>query len=287
MQNPVAIAGGGRVGQALGRLLAERGTPVAAVACRSAAHAEQAAAFIGAGCAPAGYGELSAWAERTLIAVPDDAIEDVAARIAAGGMRRGLALHTSGALGHEALEPLARQGVHCGGLHPLQTVPSPSQGLAALRGAFFAVGGDEPAAKWAEDIAGALGGHAFRIAPGARPLYHAAAVMASNYLVALVDAATSLMERAGVAPDRALPALAPLVEASARNALALGPEKALTGPIRRGDAATVMRHLAALADAPPSVRKLYRAAGAHAVHLARRGGLEESKADALENLLRE
>ena len=197
-------------------------------------------------------------------------------------MRSGLALHTSGAAGVDVLQPLADQGVSCGSLHPLQTIPSPEKGLTALRGISFAVDGVGAAAAWAEQIAGSLEGRTFRIDPELRTLYHAAAVMASNYVVALIGAAAELMEQSGVPQREALAALAPLVEASARNALTLGPEKALTGPIRRGDRKTVASHLSALRQAPPPIEQLYRAAGRQTLRVA---GLDENCARELENLL--
>ncbi|MEK7408889.1 MAG: DUF2520 domain-containing protein [Acidobacteriota bacterium] len=282
----IGIAGGGRIAQAFGRLLREHGEPVAAVASREPEHAAAAARFIG--CPHAlSYAELPSRACRVLIAVPDDALASVAAALAGGGLRGGAALHTCGSRGPEALAALAAGGVSCGALHPLQTVATPQQGLAALPGAAFAITAEGPAAAWAERIVSLLDGLALRIPAERRPLYHAAAVMASNYLVGLVDAAVMLMNAAGVEEDTALRALAPLVGASSANALALGPLKALTGPIERGDVETVALHWKALAAAPAPVRELYRAAGLHLVTLARRRGLSEASAVRFERLFRQ
>lgn len=284
---PIGIAGGGRVAQALGRLLRERGEPVVAVASRNPAHAEAAAAFIGGSVEAASYARLPKLATRSLIAVSDDAVEQVAAVLAGAGMSRGAALHTCGALGPEVLAPLAAAGVSCATLHPLQTIATAEQGLTALPGVAFAIDGSGPALVWASSIATLLGGQTLRIPPGKRPLYHAAAVMASNYAVGLVDAAAILMGAVGVEQDAALRAIGPLVAASFRNALALGPCEALTGPIERGDTATVSAHLEALTTAPASVREFYRAAGLHVLELARKRGLPEANARAVERLLRE
>ncbi len=286
-REPVGLAGAGRIAQALGRLLRERGEPVVAVASRDPRHAEQAAVFIGGGVKAMTYDGLPAVAKRLLIAVPDGAIREVAALLAEAGARSGVALHTCGTLGPEALSPLAGAGVSCAALHPLQTVASPEQGLTALRGVAFAIDGEGPAVLWAERIAALLDGRALRIAPERRPLYHAAAVMASNYAVALVDAAVILMSAAGVEEDQALRAIDPLARASLHNALTLGPTKALTGPIERGDMETVSAHLRALAQEPEPVRNLYRAAGLQALELARRRGLPAEKARKLRELLLE
>ncbi len=285
IEAPIGIAGAGRIAQALGRLLIERGESVAGVASRDLAHARDAAGFMGERVQPVAYSQLPRHARRILIAVPDDAVTEVARTLAEAGMKGGAALHTAGSRGPDALRPLAANGVSCATLHPLQTVPTREHGLAALQGIAFGITGDGPAALWAESIARLLDGEPLRIAAEARPLYHAAAVMASNYMVALVDAAVMLMSAAGIEPGRALRAIAPLVRASSENALALGPLKALTGPIERGDVETVARHLTALARVEPSLRDLYRAAGAQLLPLACGRGLAGEKARKLEELL--
>jgi len=285
MTGAIGIAGAGRVAQALGRLLRERGEPVVAVASRDPERARAAAAFIG-NVEAAPYSALPRCATRAIVAVSDDAIPHVAALLAESGMCGGAALHTCGARGPDALDALAARGVSCATLHPLQTVTSPEQGVQALPGAFFGVIGEGEAARWAESVAALLDGRALRIAARYAPLYHAAAVAASNYVVALVDAAVMLMSAAGVAAADALAALKPLVAASAANALSLGPERALTGPIERGDLATVAGHCAALRAVPPELRGLYRALGLHTLDIARRRGLDEASARGIEDLLR-
>jgi predicted short-subunit dehydrogenase-like oxidoreductase (DUF2520 family) len=283
-RGPIGIAGAGRVAQSLARLLRETGQPVVAVASRSAASARAAAEFAGPGVTATTYAELPGKASRLVIAVPDEALEEVAGTLAETA-RAGIALHTCGARGPEALGALADRGIACGTLHPLQTVASPQQGAASLRGVTFAVAGDPAALAWAREIAEALGGTAVEIEPRARPLYHAAAVMASNYVVVLVDAAVTLMQAAGLERDAALEAVAPLLRTTVDNVLAEGPEGALTGPIQRGDAATVAAHLAALGASPASVRELYRAAGRQALDIARRRGLPGDRAQAIETRL--
>jgi predicted short-subunit dehydrogenase-like oxidoreductase (DUF2520 family) len=263
--------------QALGRLLRERGEPVVAVAGRDAEHTARAAGFIGVPAVP--LDRLRA--DRILIAVSDDAIPVVAEALA--GPR--IVLHTCGARGAEVLEPLAQAGVACGVLHPLQTVASPQAGVAALPGCAFAVSGDPAAVAWGERIAVLLGGDALHIAADRMPLYHAAGVMASNYVTGLLDAAAILMKAAGLDEHTALKALGPLIRAGVENTLVLGPEKALTGPIERGDVETVRRHLRSLGAVPPSVSGLYRSAGLHVLELARRRGLPEAKAREIEELL--
>jgi predicted short-subunit dehydrogenase-like oxidoreductase (DUF2520 family) len=286
---PVAIAGAGRVGSALGLLLRERGVPVVAIAGRNPERTAAAAKFIGDATRPVVYSQLPSHAARILIAVPDDAIETVAGLLAEAGMRSGCVIHTSGARGPEALEALATRGVSLAAMHPLQTVTSPQQGLSALPGSAFGISGSGPARAgtalaWAFEMVTLLEGNPLIIAPTMRPLYHAAAVLASNYIAALIDSAVILMGAAGIAPEQALRALAPLIRASAENSLEAGPSAALTGPIARGDARTVLAHLQALAEAPETIRELYRRAGLHAAEMAEQKG--SSRGD-IKDLLRE
>jgi predicted short-subunit dehydrogenase-like oxidoreductase (DUF2520 family) len=260
--------------------------PIKCVAGRSPERAAQAAAFVGGGSVALSCPEAAQRAGRVLIAVSDAAIESVARELAGSGGRIRIALHTCGNAGPELLRPLAEQGVSCGAIHPLQTIHDPEQGTYALRGIAFAVSGEAEASQWAEDIAGRLGGHVLRIAPDARPLYHAAAVMASNYVIALLDAAVETMSYAGIPADQALQALAPLACTAVENASKAGPLQALTGPIARGDIPTVAAHLRALSQAAEPLLHVYCAAGLQAVGMASKRGLPEQASASLDRILR-
>ncbi len=253
---PIGIAGTGRVAKALGALL----SPVSVIAGRGS------------------FRDLPRQSRRIIIAVADDAISEVASELLAGGMERSVALHVSAAAGPEALAILRAAGNSIGVLHPLQTVPSAERGIETLRGATFAFAGDAQAREWALDLIGRLDGKALPVDPSRWAYYHAAAVMACNYHVTLVDAALELAGLAGIAREAALEALAPIIRATTENILTSGPEEALTGPIRRGDAGTIRRHLAALKDSLPETRKLYHAAGLRTIALARRAGLPPESA---------
>ncbi len=281
--NPIGIAGAGRLAQALGRLLRERGEPVAFLASRNLQHARDAAQFIGA-VETVTYAELPACASRILIAVSDDAVTPDAKLLVDSAMRTGSVLHTSGALSVDALAPLADQGVSCAALHPLQTVPSPEEGVASLPGVTFALDGEGTAAAWAGQIVSLLDGKILRIPPEVRPAYHAAAVMAGNGAIALLDAAVILMGSAGVDEATALGALAPLVRKSVENSLTIGPAGALTGPASRGDAGTLLAHWRSVSETPIPVRELYRALSLQLVDLAKRRGLPEETARGIEEL---
>lgn len=282
---PAAIAGAGAVARALGRSMHEHGTPIVAVASRSRSKAEAAAAFIGTNVRAVAFADIPALAARVLVAVSDDAITPVARALADAGMRTGLALHTCGAKGPDALEPLRVHGVACGMMHPLQTIVTAEQGLKRLHGITFGVAGDEPAVAWASSIVAQLGSRAMRVPVERLSSYHAGAVMASNAIVAVVDAAAVLLASAGIEPAAARHALEPLCREALDNVLASGARSALTGPIARGDATTVAAHLDALAAAPPTVAALYQAVARHLVEIAKARGLADVNARALESAL--
>jgi predicted short-subunit dehydrogenase-like oxidoreductase (DUF2520 family) len=284
MKGPVGVVGAGRMAKALGALLARRGVCVTAVAGRCEHSAEDARQFIGAERAMR-VNELPQYAGRVVIAVTDGAVADVAAELAVGGLRNGIVLHTSGAAGPDALRILREAGNSVGVLHPLMTAPTAEQGVEALIGAAYAFAGDEQAVAWAADLVACLGGTELRVDPQFWPHYHAAATMACNYQVTLVDAALELMTIAGIERDDALCALGPILRATADNVLKSGPAKSLTGPIRRGDAGTICRHLAALDDASPDIRRLYVAAARRTIAVARQAGLEENSAREIEKAL--
>jgi predicted short-subunit dehydrogenase-like oxidoreductase (DUF2520 family) len=282
----IGIAGAGRVAQVLGRLLSESGQPVVAIAGRNPERTAGAARFIGTHTTPTTLEKLPALASRILIAVSDTAVEPVASLLARSGFQHGVALHTCGAKGPQALMVLAHAGVNCGALHPLQSFTSAAQGTASVGGSFFAIDGDPEAIEWASSIVTQVGCRSVRIRAEDRSLYHAAAVMASNYITALVYGAVEVLKAAGLDRATALAALAPLVKTSAENSLSLGPIEALTGPIARGDTTTVMAHLNALRNLPEPVNRLYGSAGELTVQMAVLRGLPESKAAEIEEILR-
>jgi predicted short-subunit dehydrogenase-like oxidoreductase (DUF2520 family) len=281
----IAIVGTGRVAQAFGRLLTEAGTPPAAVGGRTSDHVAAAAAFIGGGVKVQTIADIARSAGRVLIAVSDDAITHVARELAEAGMSEGIALHTSGAHGPQLLQPLADRGVSCGVLHPLQTIADPELGAAALRGASYGVGGSEHALEWGREVVAVAGGHPLQINAKGFGAYHAGAVMASNAVIAAIDAAVVLFQAAGIDRPAALRAIQPLCLTSARNALERGPEAALTGPVQRGDIDTIRTHIAALTGCPRYVGDLYRASAHALLDIARRRGLSQAAAATIEAAL--
>lgn len=219
-----------------------------------------------------------------LLAVPDSAIPHVASTLADAGPApvNCAALHLAGAAGVAVLAPLAAAGYATGSMHPLQTVAG-AGGPDRLRdGVAFAIDGDPAAVDAARRIATALRGIPLTIEPALRPLYHAAAVMVSNYTIALLHVGARLLAESGVSANEAVDALLPLLRGTVRNVGELGLDRAITGPIARGDTDTVRLHLAHLSGRD---RMLYCGLGLEMLELAREAGLAPDRARRIELLL--
>lgn len=289
-KRPIGIAGAGRVGQALGRLLHDSGQPVVAVASRTATRAAEGAAFIGAGVVPVDYVDLPRLCSRLIIAVPDDALPPLACLLRDAGWNAGLVIHTSGVHGTEPLSCLQAQGASCAALHPLQTVPSPEKGRTGLIGCQYVLTGEGEAAEWARALVKLLKGRLLELPNEARPLYHAAAVLLCNDFVVLAEAGFRLLQEAGLSREAAANAFVSLASESVRNVFHMARGQALTGPVMRGDSGTLLKHLRAFesrADCDDEVREIesiYRVLGMYAVRLAREQGLDESTAQELADL---
>jgi predicted short-subunit dehydrogenase-like oxidoreductase (DUF2520 family) len=195
-------------------------------------------------------------------------------------------IHTSGALGAEVLAPAQGAGTQVGSFHPLVAFADTERAVAALRGATVAIEGDDQLLTLLAQMAERIGARAVRLAPGSKPAYHAAAVLAAGGFVALLDAIAELGRVAGLDEAGALAIYGPLIEGTLGNARALGIRAALTGPITRGDDGTLRAHLAALEAHAPGVVDLYRAAAEREIRLAEeRGALTPAGAETLRSSL--
>ena len=271
----VAFIGCGAVGRTLGRLWREAGISVGGVCCTTAASAEEACRFIGAGTPAAGAEGIRAAARSApvvVLAVPDDRIPPLAeqAAPALGPGRR--VLHLSGALSSLVLAPCRERGAAVGSMHPLQSFPDPEAALGRVAGAFFACEGDPPALEAAFRLAEAAGGRPVRIETAVKPLYHAAAAAASNFMIPALTLAADLMEAAGFSREEGLAALRPLVLGTAEGACSLGVPRALTGPIERGDVEVVRKHREEIARHAPALLEGWRTLARMTVEAARRKG---------------
>jgi predicted short-subunit dehydrogenase-like oxidoreductase (DUF2520 family) len=272
----VAIVGAGKTGRALGRLALRAGHEIGAVVCRTAERAREAAAFIGAGRP----GTEPEGDELTLVAVPDGEIARVAAALRVP--RGAVTAHTCATHGVEVLRPQRPAGA----LHPLRSFGDPARAAELFPGTACAVDGDPEARAVLESFARSIGGRPFAVRTDRKALYHAGAVFASNYLVAALEAALRCFEGAGVGRGEALEALLPLAEGTLANARAAGLPGALTGPVERGDAETLRRHAAALAEHAPGLSGPYAAMGRLAVEAAiAKGSIGRARAGELESAL--
>ncbi len=252
----VAVVGAGRVGTAVAVALRAAGHDIVAVSGGAATSARAARHL--PGVPVLGSVEAAGRAFVVVVAVPDDALEAVIGEVAAGGGFResGWAVHVSGAGGLATLDPAAAAGAHRLAVHPLQTFPTVEDAVQRLRGAAMAVTSDDHEGEaFGMSLARDMGGVPFRLDDAARPLYHAAAVFASNYLVTVSAVAADLFAIAGV-PDPAA-AMASLQRATLENIERLGPGAALSGPAVRGDITTIDRNLTALRSARPDTVALY------------------------------
>ncbi|MGI8839156.1 MAG: Rossmann-like and DUF2520 domain-containing protein [Pyrinomonadaceae bacterium] len=290
----ISIIGAGRLGTALAMALAPRGYVIRAVAARRPSHARKAISLAGLPSQTLALGadqlEQLPPSDLVLITTPDDVIAGIArsfAKLRRSSRHRTTFLHTSGALSSEVLSPLAKAGFHTGSMHPLVSISDPRAGAAALPGAFYCIEGDTVARRFAQAIVRDLNGTAFTISPQSKPLYHAAAVMASPHLVALFDLATEMLVSAGLNKKAARSILVPLVQSTVNNLTHATPEKALTGTFARGDLATVKHHLKALSGKQlAEALEIYKLLGFHSLQLAPKSGLNPQLAAQIKNILK-
>jgi predicted short-subunit dehydrogenase-like oxidoreductase (DUF2520 family) len=272
----VGIIGPGRAGIGLALALDLAGYPVQLHGRRRKAVPKPLTLTVGSedGDAPPVW---IAQAGVVLLAVRDDAIRPLAETLARARAIRAdqVVLHLSGAQGQEALGPLVPSRAALGSLHPLQTIADPERAPERLRGAWAAVEGMPRAVEAAEELARRLGMRPFRIAAKAKAIYHAGAVFASNYFVVVEAVAQRLLRHAGLTDADAWQALRPLVEGTLENLTQQEPRDALTGPVARGDHATIRRHLELLTK---DDALLYRALGRAALELVRKRGMDEETA---------
>ena len=251
----LALVGPGRAGGAVAGALAAGGWTVVGVAGRDADAASVRATAQRFGAVAGDPATVVAGADLVVIATPDRAIEVVAGAIADSVAPDTLVIHLSGARGVEALQAIPAR---TGALHPLQTLPDPIQGTTRLAGAYAAVAGDAAV----EELANDMGMIPFRVADEDRVAYHAAACIASNHMV-------TLLAQVEACTDVPVAAFLPLMQATLDNVADLGTRGALTGPVARGDVATVRAHLDAI---PVTERPAYAA-------MARRTAVLAGRAD--------
>lgn len=283
----IAIIGAGNVGKVLGYALMKKGYRIKGVVCRSEDSARKASRLLE--CPVYLQPETAAReAEIVFLTTPDRVVEDVCKLIAdRGGFRKGqVVLHTSGVHSSEILSSARREGAYGLSFHPLQTFPSLEEGLGSLPGTFFAVEGDEDCFPLAQDLVKTLQGKLFFIPAEMKALYHAGACIACNYLVSLMDVALQCFTVMGIPVETAFEALSPLIFSTLHNIREIGSEKALTGPIDRGDLSTIHAHLAKMEALLPELIPVYKQMGLYTAELAvRKGTLTKAEEEEIKTLL--
>lgn len=279
----LAIIGLGRVGTVLGRALHAAGYRIVAVASRDAQQAQTLATQWQARAVDNLTAARSA--ELTLLTIPDDALPAVARELAAAGAWRSAqaVVHASGALPAAVLEPAQRQGAAIGSFHPLAAFASRTMAMPA--GITVAIEAQAPLRDTLWRMARAIGATPLAIEAHDKPLYHAAAVIASNYTVTLAAIAAHLLQRLGATPEQSLDALLPLMRTTLDNLEQQGLPAALTGPLVRGDLGTLERHLQALERAAPAIATFYRCLAHGTLPLAQARGLSSERVGAIRDAL--
>lgn len=282
-----AIIGAGMVGTAIGFLLKKSGHTIAAVADLSTPHLQRAKTYIGT----TGYrdsAEAASLGDCILISTPDDRIleacTDLARRTSLEGKK---VFHMSGAGGLDLLEPAAKAGAAIASIHPLQSFSSIDGAIANIPGSYFGVTTGVGAKQISTALVRDLKGIPLFISPAQKPLYHAAACIASNYLVSLMSVVESIYMAIGIKEKDARRAYLPLVYGSLKNVENQGCARALTGPIARGDAGTIEKHIEAFTGNLSHHVPFYTELGKITVDLARqKGTLSVSQAQKIIALLK-
>lgn len=281
----LGFIGAGTVGSALAIRLSEKGYPVVAVSSRTRASAEKLADAIRDCQVCDSSQEVADAADLVFITTPDAAIPAV---VSAVRWHNGQGvIHCSGADSARTLDSALRFGANTGAFHPLQTFASVRQAIDNIAGSTFAVEAEEPLKSTLRELATALNGTCIELKASDKVIYHAAAVIACNYLVTLVKVADDLWQTFGVPRDEATKALLPLFRGTLNNIAAVGVPQCLTGPIARGDTGTVTKDIEALKKEAPDVLSTYCELGLQTIPVAlAKGRIDENMADELRAVLK-
>ncbi len=289
MKENVAIIGLGKTGTAIGYLLRRAGYPIVAVTCRSPSSLRDRIRYTGGKAFDAeANAEAASLATCIFIATPDDTVSSVCSAIAQqGGFKPGdKVIHLSGAGGLDLLETARRAGAAVACIHPIQSFADVEAAIRNIPSSTFGITADEAIGEWSAELVRTLGGIPFYVPEAIKPLYHAAACMASNYLTTLIHMAEETYLSLGLSRDEAISAFWPLVLGTLRNIETRGSVQALTGPISRGDAGTIEQHIRVLREKLPAYLPAYCSMGLLTVDLAvEKGTLSKEKAETIKALL--
>ena len=282
-----AIIGTGMVGTAIGFLLKKAGYKITAICDKSSTALKRSLPYTGGNIFPKSSDTLPQ-ADYILITTPDDAIAAACEAIARSPEIKGkIIFHMSGAGGLDLLASGKKAGAFVACIHPLQSFSSIDQAIKNIPGSYFGVTADKKALTPAKKIVRHLRGIPIVISPDQKPLYHAAACFASNYLVSLMNVVESICQSIGMNEKDSKKAYLPLVYGSLKNITKSGSVLSLTGPIARGDCSTVQKHLQALHEKLPQYSSVYSSMGLLAVQIAQqKGSLKAAQAKKINALLK-
>jgi predicted short-subunit dehydrogenase-like oxidoreductase (DUF2520 family) len=282
-KDTIAILGLGKVGTAVGYLLKTAGYSITAVGDKSREALNRGIPYTG-GQAFDRLAEAASKATCIIITTTDDAIASACHEIAAqGAVRTGnKVIHMSGAGGLDLLAPAHRAGAYVASIHPIQSFADVEGAIVNLPGSTFGITADPEMMQWAISFVEALKGFPFFVPEKDKAIYHAAACMASNYLTTLMHMVEVTYQSLGLTRQEAVRAFWPLVRGTLLNIEAKGAVNALTGPVARGDAGTIERHLRALRESLPDLLNVYCELGRTTVAMAlQRGALDPERAEIL------
>jgi predicted short-subunit dehydrogenase-like oxidoreductase (DUF2520 family) len=288
MKRSCAIVGCGKVGNTLARLVERAGFSLAGLASKSLSSAQQTAEKTHCENASTTPWAVTPDADLVFITTPDGKIEETCRQIAEnnGFKKNAVVLHCSGSLPSTILSAAKSNQAIIGSMHPLQSFAAVGDTENPFEGIVVAVEGEEAAVQTARAIGEALGGNCLDIKTEAKMLYHASAVVASNYFVTVQNLAVQLITSAGISEADAFTVLGPLVRGTLANIEKTGTIKALTGPIARGDVSTVEAHVGAIKAQKPDLLQLYQTLGQYTIPIARAaGGLSQEAGEQLSGIL--
>ncbi len=289
MKPSFAIVGCGRVGTALAIFLTRAGYRAVGFASKSISSAKQVANRVGSDRFSNVPWEITPGADIVFITTPDSAIPDTCNKISQniGFSGDAVVIHCSGALASSVLSSAKDCGAWIGSMHPLQSFASADYPTNPFQDIVVSMEGEERALEFARKISVDLGGQGVEILTEAKTLYHASAVVASNFLVTLLDLAIRLIGEAGVDGQDAFKLLKPLIEGTLSNIEKVGTQGALTGPIVRGDVKTVEEHIKEIGLKRPELLMLYKTLAFYTVDIAAaRGAIPESSVQELKSIVR-
>lgn len=283
----LAIIGLGMVGTAIGHLLKKAGHEIIAICDKNPAALKRALPYTG-GITFRDPQKAVIQADYILLTTSDDAISSACREISASALiKNKLVFHMSGAGGLDLLEAAKKAGALIASIHPLQSFSSIDTAVQNIPGSVFGITADKSALKKATMIVHDLNGIPIVISNAQKPLYHAAACFASNYLVSLLNVVEAIYLSTGIDKITAQKAYLPLVYGTLKNIEKSGSIQALTGPIARGDIGTIEKHISSISSTIPQFSSLYSILGLVATDIAReKGALSTGQAKIINDLLK-